>query len=97
MSWDEEFPEAIAVPGRLPLVTLRDAALYVTSLPKVAQNEPRWQKATHILMQAADHGGPVEFGRLGMIQALFPKGEPVCHSASKYPIWRNNRKLARDR
>jgi hypothetical protein len=97
MSWDLGFPEPIRVPGRLPLVTLRDAALYVTSLPKNAQTEIRWQNATHILMQAADHGGPVEFARLGMMQALFPKGEPVYHSAKRDPVWRNIRKLVRDR
>ena len=34
----------------------------------------------HMLLQAADHGGPVEFARLGMVQALYPKPVPLYHS-----------------
>jgi hypothetical protein len=41
--------------------------------------------------------GPIEFARLGMMQALNPKAEPVYHSAKKDPVWRNSRKLVRDR
>jgi hypothetical protein len=45
----------------------------------------------HVLIQAADHGGPIEFARLGMLQALFPKGTPVYHSVDKDPVWRRPR------
>ncbi|MGM4886323.1 hypothetical protein [Tardiphaga sp. 11_C7_N12_6] len=51
----------------------------------------------HVLIQAADHGGPIEFARLGMMQALYPKGTPVYHSVDKDPKWRNHSKLARER
>ncbi|MDO9443425.1 MAG: hypothetical protein Q7T73_21290 [Beijerinckiaceae bacterium] len=95
MSWDLEFPEPIAVPGRRPLATLRDAATYVTSLSSELQQETRWQTAVHVLIQAADHGGPVEFARLGMMQALNPR-VPVYDSSRKDPKW-GKRKLARDR
>jgi hypothetical protein len=75
--WYFQFSKPIPVPKGEPLVTLRDAGAYVTKLPK-AQNDSRvWQNAMHVLIQAADHGGPVEFARLGMMQALYPKGEPV--------------------
>ena len=97
MSWDQRFPAPIGVPKGQPLVTLRDAATYVTALPKNKQHEQVWQNAVHTLLQAADHGGPIEFARLGMMQALYPKPEPAYHSASKDPVWRNNYKLARDR
>lgn len=96
MSWDEKFPEPIGVPGRRPLATLRDAATYVTGLSKAEQDEPRWQTAIYVLMQAAAHGGPVEFARLGMAQALNPR-EPVYDTSRKDSKWRNSRKLARDR
>jgi hypothetical protein len=56
-----------------------------------------WQNAMFVLIQTADHGGPIEFARLGMMQALFPKGTPVYHSVDKDPKWRNRTKLARDR
>lgn len=95
MSWDDRFTEPIPVAGRGPLVTLRDAATYITGLQKAEQDEPRWQTAIHVLMQAADHGGPVEFARLGMAQALHPR-EPVYDTSRKDPHW-GKRKLARDR
>jgi hypothetical protein len=34
VSWDKWFVDPIAVPGQKPLVTLRDAATYITKLPQ---------------------------------------------------------------
>lgn len=95
MSWDSKFPEPIAIAGRRPLSTLRDAATYVTTLPKREQDEQRWQTAIHVLIEAADNGGPIEFARLGLMQALHPR-EPVYDTTRKNPKW-GKRKLARDR
>jgi hypothetical protein len=97
MSWDLKFPAPIAVPSGMPLATLRDAATYITTLPAATQQEPGWQNAVHVLLQAADHGGPIEFARLGLVQALYPKPEPIYQSIKKDPVWRNSRKLVRDR
>jgi hypothetical protein len=97
MSWDLKFPEPIAVPHGKPLVTLRDAGDYITSLPLKVPSGPAWEAAMHVLIQAADHSGPVEFARLGMMQALHPKSERAYYSAKKDPVWRTTRKLARDR
>ncbi|MCX7318825.1 MAG: hypothetical protein NT113_04770 [Hyphomicrobiales bacterium] len=96
MSWDLKFEEPIAVPGRQRIITLRDAATYITILPKAEQDEQRWQNAVHVLIQAADHGGPIEFAKIGLMQALHPR-EPVYDSSRKDPKWRSTRKLARDR
>ena len=96
MSWDLRFPAPIHVDGRKPLATLRDAATHITTLPKATQQEPRWQNAVHVLLQAADHGGPIEFARLGMEQALRPR-VVVYDTSRKNPVWRNTRKLVRDR
>ena len=38
-----------------------------------------------------------EGARLAMEQAIRPKPEPIYHSPSKDPKWRNNYKLVRDR
>jgi hypothetical protein len=65
-------------------------------LPGDEQNETRWQNAVHCLIQTADHGGPMEFARLGMQQALNPR-VPVYDTSRKDPKWRNSRKLVRDR
>ena len=97
MSWDLRFPAPIAVPRGKPLRTLRDAATHITTLPAATQQEPTWQTAAHVLLQVADHAGPIEFARLGMVQALYPKPVPVYHSVKKDPVWRNTRKLVRDR
>jgi hypothetical protein len=97
MSWDLRFSEPIAVPHGKPLVTLHDAGDYITQLPADQHDHPAWQAAMHVLIQAADHGGPIEFARLGMVQALWPKPEPVYRAASKEPKWRNTYRLARDR
>jgi hypothetical protein len=42
-------------------------------------------------------GGPLEFARLGIMQALFPRGMPVCHAVKKDSVWRNRHKPVRDR
>ncbi|MCU1441731.1 MAG: hypothetical protein JWP85_2728 [Rhodoglobus sp.] len=97
MSWDLKFREPIPVPKGKPLVTLRDAGAYITALPADTHAQPVWQTAMHVLIQTADHGGPMEFARLGMMQALYPKGTPVYRHIDKDPKWRNNYKLVRDR
>lgn len=77
MSWDIHFPNPIMTPDGKALVTMRDAGRYITALPKPTQTDSAWQTAMHVLIQAADNFGPIEFARLGMMQALYPKGEPA--------------------
>jgi hypothetical protein len=48
LSWDQRFFEHRAArpgPARRKLVTLRDAALYITRLPKAEHDNPEWQAA----------------------------------------------------
>ena len=78
-------------------MTLRDAGAYITSLPLKVHDGQAWQAAMHVLIQAADHGGPVEFARLGLVQALHPKPEPDYRPHSTERKWRNSRPLVRDR
>ncbi|MEH2480528.1 hypothetical protein V1282_003885 [Nitrobacteraceae bacterium AZCC 2146] len=94
--WYTHFPKPIPLPKGEPLVTLHDAGAYITRLPKTQHDSRAWQNAMHVLIQAADHGGPVEFARIGMMQALYPKGEPVYDTSRKDTHW-GRRKLARDR
>ena len=97
MSWASSFPEPLITPNGERLVTLRDAGAYITALPKAQHDAPQWQTAIHCLIEAADKGGPVEFARLGMMQALRPKPPAVYRSADTDTKWRNNYKLVRDR
>ncbi|SFM29763.1 hypothetical protein SAMN03159423_0487 [Bradyrhizobium sp. NFR13] len=97
MNWSTRFPEPIPLPDGGQLRTLQDAGAYITKLVKQTHDSEPWQNAMHVLIQAADHGGPVEFARLGLMQALWPKDTPVYHSVDKGPKWRNRTKLVRDR
>ena len=57
MSWHQQFFDPIVVPGRKPLLTLRDAALYITKLPKAEHDTPGWQAAMQALLLVAEHDG----------------------------------------
>ena len=96
MAWSARFPDPISTPDGRTLRTLQDAGTYITGLPAPTVKSTAWQNAMHVLIEAADHGGPIEFARLGMMRALFPR-EPVYHSRKKDPVWRNRTKLVRDR
>jgi hypothetical protein len=91
MPWTTRFPDPINLPDGGELRTLLDAGTYITNLPKQTHDSAQWQSAMHVLIQAADHDGPLEFARLGMLQALYPKGTPVYHSVDKDPVWRRPR------
>ena len=48
--WQREFDEPIELPSGRRLVTLHDAATYITSLPKNGSGLPEWQAAIEALM-----------------------------------------------
>ncbi|MEH2563465.1 hypothetical protein [Bradyrhizobium sp. AZCC 2289] len=54
VSWDRPFAEPIELPKGRKLVTLRDAALYITKLPKAEHDAEEWQAAMEALMLVAD-------------------------------------------
>ena len=43
MSWIQRFSDPITMSSWKPLVTLRDAALYVAKLPKTRHDAQEWQ------------------------------------------------------
>jgi hypothetical protein len=65
--WQREFEDPIRLPDGRTLVTLRDAATYVTGLPKREAALPEWQAAIEVLILVADLGGPTMFARIGVI------------------------------
>jgi hypothetical protein len=80
VSWDQRFYDPIELPGRKPLVTLRDAALYITKLPKAEHDADDWQAAMEALMLVAEQDGPTMFARIGVMRALNrhePKAAPA--------------------
>jgi hypothetical protein len=53
VSWDQRFSDPIILPGRKPLVTLRNAAQYIIKLPKAEHDAKEWQAAMQALLLVA--------------------------------------------
>ena len=68
--WRRVFEDPIELPDGRTLVTLRDAATYITALPKMEAAEPEWQTAIETLMRAAERGWPVMLARISVLLAL---------------------------
>jgi hypothetical protein len=75
------------VPGRKPLVTLRDAALYIAKLPKAEHDAEEWQAAMQTLLLVAEHEGPTMFARIGVMRALNRHVERVFDPSRKDKHW----------
>ncbi len=76
MSWDQRFFDPIILPGQKSLVTLRDAAQYITKLPKAEHDAEEWRPAMQALMLVAELGGPTMFARIGIMRGIEPPGKP---------------------
>src|SRR5882672_3503456 len=69
VSWSREFEDPIPLPDGRKLVTLRDAADYITSLPKKESDLPEWQTAIEVLLLVS-RGSPTMMARIGVMKAL---------------------------
>jgi hypothetical protein len=79
------------VPNGKALVTLRDAAEYITELPKAEE----WHAVMEALLLVAEHDGPPMFARIGVMRAINRHVERVFNPSRKDKHW-GRRKLARD-
>jgi hypothetical protein len=93
--WARKLEDPIPLPKGKPLVTLRDAAQYITKLPKAEHDAKEWQAAMEALLLVAEHDGPTMFARIGVMRALNRHVERVFNSDRKDQHW-GRRKLARD-
>jgi hypothetical protein len=64
LSWSREFDKPILLPYGRALITLRDAAAYITELPTEESALPEWQAAIEALMLVVELGGPTMFAAL---------------------------------
>jgi hypothetical protein len=96
MRWNKKFSEPILLPKGKKLRTLRDAALFITKLPKAEHDAEEWQAAMQALLLVADHDGPPMFPRIGILRALSRHVERVFNPGRKEHHG-GRRKLARDR
>ena len=94
--WQRPFDDPIPLPRGRQLVTLRDAAEFITKLPKAEHDAPEWQAAMEALLLVADLGGPTMFAQIGVMRALNRHVERVFNPDRKDHHW-GKRKLARDR
>jgi hypothetical protein len=93
--WSREFEDPIALPDGQKLVTLRDAATYITKLPKAEQDLDIWQIAVEHLIRAAEAGGAwLMLARIGVLKALH-RGVVRFNPDRKDTHW-GKRKLKRD-
>ena len=93
--WQRPFDDPIPLPRGRQLITLRDAAEYITRLPKAEHDAEPWQAAMEALLLVAELGGPTMFARIGVMRALNRHVERVFNPDRKDHHW-GKRKLARD-
>ena len=70
MSWKRTFDDLIPLPRGRALATLRDAAEYITALPKAEHDAAEWQDAMEALLLVIEQNGPTMFVRIAMMRAL---------------------------
>jgi hypothetical protein len=95
VAWDQEFFDPIVLPNGKKLITLRDAAEYITELPKAEHDIPEWQAAMEALLLVVEHNGPTMFARIGIMRALNRNVVREFDSSPKDRHW-GQRKLKRD-
>jgi hypothetical protein len=83
VAWDHEFFDPIVLPSGKKLITLRDAAEYITELPKAEHDTPEWQAAMEALLLVAEQDGPAMFARIGLMKALNRHVERVINPDRK--------------
>ena len=93
--WHREVDERIALPDGRKLVVLRDAASYITALPKQEVDALEWQAAIEALMLVVELGALTMMARIGFMRAL--NRHHVRESKpSRKGHHRGRRKLRRD-
>lgn len=83
--WQRKFEDPIELPDGRTLVTLRDAADYITNLPKKESDLPEWQAAIEALMLVVERNGPTMFARIGVMRALNRDVERVFNPVAQRP------------
>jgi hypothetical protein len=93
--WSTPFDDPIILPNGRKLLTLKDAADYITKLPKKESDLPEWQAAIEVLLMLCSRGGPTMMARIGVMKALNRHVERVFNPDRKDTHW-GKRKLKRN-
>jgi hypothetical protein len=70
--WTARFVDPIILPYGRALLTLRDAAEYITALPKAEHDAADWQIAMEVLLLVAERDGPTGLHRPNIDLHQFP-------------------------
>ena len=70
MAWCKRFVDPIILPDGRELLTLRDAAEYITALSKAEHDAADWQVAMEVLLLVAERDGPEMLARIAVMKAL---------------------------
>jgi len=70
MPWFKRFVDPIVLPDGRELLTLRDAAEYITALSKTEHDAADWQVAMETLLLVAERDGPEMLARIAVMKAL---------------------------
>jgi hypothetical protein len=93
--WSRKFGAPIALSDGRKLVTLHDAATYITALPDEESSAAEWQAAIEALILVVELGGPTMFARIGVMRALNRSYVRKFNPSRKQHHW-GRRKLKRD-
>jgi hypothetical protein len=95
LAWSTPFEDPISLPRGRSLVTLKEAAEYITKLPEAEHSAPEWQAAMEALILVAENGGPTMLARIGIMRALNRGHVREFTEPGKKHHW-GRRKLKRD-
>jgi hypothetical protein len=81
----QAFYDPIVLPDGRKLLTLRDAAEYITSLPKAEHAAADWQIAMETLLLVAECDGPEMLARIAVMKALNRHGMKTTPASRRKP------------
>ena len=85
MAWSKRFVDPIILPDGRKLLTLRDAAEYITALPKADHDAADWQIAMETLLLVAERDGPEMLARIAVMKALNRHGTKAPSAPQRKP------------
>ena len=75
MRWSRLFDDPIPLAGGKPILSLKEAALYIQFLPPSELDQAHWQASAEALILVAERGGDTMLPRIGMMRAI-NRGRP---------------------
>lgn len=70
LPWSTPLDQPVPLSGGQKLVTLKDAADFISNLPNNEQCKPEWQIALHCLIEAAEGREFLMYARITVLRAL---------------------------